>query len=77
MCADKLPWLATHSVVQLGDKLKTREELRADWEAFQQKQKKASRGWGEQEAAQCRGTVARHGMARGLHGAAAGVQRLP
>lgn len=27
--------------LQLGDKLKTREELRAEWEAFQQQQKKA------------------------------------
>lgn len=28
-------------LLQLGDKLKTREELRAEWEAFQQQQKKA------------------------------------
>lgn len=29
------------SPLQVGDKLKTREELRAEWEAFQQQQKKA------------------------------------
>lgn len=30
-------------VLQLGDRLKTRDELRAEWEAFQKKQRKVGR----------------------------------